>query len=143
MKQKWIIGVLAALVCVLLAAVLLMTIRCAMTDSLQGTWVQTHFWKHIQGERYRAEDMTYFVVYTFDGHGKGTKTTYSDGKTNTETLSYQLIHEGTDDYLQLGGEGGSVRLPLYFDPDMNGITLRILDENHKLHRLSFRRVAGE
>ena len=83
LKRKWTAFVL-------LAAVLLLSAGCAKTDTLQGTWVLNRSAVNVEGNRYRQEEMTYFIVYTFDGHGKGTRTTYIDGETDTISFSYRI-----------------------------------------------------
>ena len=79
---------------VLLAAVLLSFAACAKPDALAGTWNMVSSMQHKE----RAEEIkncTYAASYTFDGHGKGTRTVLSDGKTTTGSFRYELIERGT------------------------------------------------
>ena len=79
---------------VLLAAVMLSFAACAKPDALAGTWNMVSSMQHKE----RAEEIkngTYAASYTFDGHGKGTRTVLSDGKTTTGSFRYELIERGT------------------------------------------------
>lgn len=79
---------------ILLAAAALTLIGCGKQDALAGTWNMVASMQHKE----RAEEIkngTYAASYTFDGHGKGTRTVFSDGKTTSGSFRYELIERGT------------------------------------------------
>ena len=79
---------------ILLAAAALTLIGCGKPDALAGTWNMVASMQHKE----RAEEIkngTYAASYTFDGHGNGTRTVFSDGKTTSGSFRYELIERGT------------------------------------------------
>lgn len=79
------------------------------------------------------------MVYSFDGNGNGTETTYADGASDTVLFTYQTVHrEGilTPDCLL---PDGKTQIPYSFTGD--NLVLNITDENDVSHRLVFRRIS--
>lgn len=86
MKRKWIVFLL-------LAAIVLTMIGCTKADELQGTWVLEHSWVHEQADRYKQEECTYAVTYTFDGYGNGSKAVFENGYTTVTSFTYKFVEE--------------------------------------------------
>jgi hypothetical protein len=87
MRKRWITWLL-------LAAIVLSLIGCAKPDALAGTWNMVSSMRHKEREE-EIKNGTYAASYTFDGHGKGTRTVLSNGKTTTGSFRYELIERGT------------------------------------------------
>ncbi|MBR4907374.1 MAG: hypothetical protein IKZ44_11065 [Clostridia bacterium] len=128
------------LIVFLLAAVLLLLIGCAKADPLKGAWVPETSFVYQTADRYQQEPLTVFSVWSFDGNGNGTRTTYADGVSETVSFSYKSFRdEGSfpdTDCLLLNGE---TQIPYSFIGD--ALVLNITDDSGIRHRLEFRRIS--
>lgn len=124
----------------LLVAVFLLSIGCAKTSRLKGVWVLETSFVHLKGNRYQQEPLTVFMVYSFDGNGNGTETSYSDGVSATVTFSYRTVRDNENlpgqDCLLLDGK---TQIPYSFTG--GNLVLDITDESGVRHRLEFRRIS--